>query len=66
MKHSIEYYESLPLREKTSWVQALHRQKVKRVAGWTDWDLTNQAHGRWSKMKAKNAKAKHRKKFNRR
>lgn len=65
MIYDISKYENLPFRGKISVTSALMALKPKGNHSYTDWDCSNQAHGHWHKKKAKNAKAKHRKKFNR-
>lgn len=65
MVKDISFYDSLPSLGKVSVVGALMAQKVKRVGHATDWDCSRQAKRYWSKKKAKNAKAKHRKKYKR-
>lgn len=65
MVHDLSKFETLPKRGKISWTASLMALKPKGNHAWTDWDCSDNAHGRWSKMKAKNSKAKHRKKFNR-
>jgi|APDee1175537692_1029409.scaffolds.fasta_scaffold16586_1 hypothetical protein len=65
MIHDLSEYDNLPSLGKVSVMGALMAQKAKRVGRVTDWDCSRQAKGYWSKKKAKNAKAKHRKKFKR-
>lgn len=66
MKHNIDKLNNLPSRGKVSVMAALMARKTKSIS-WatTDWDCSRQAKQHWSKKKAKNAKAKHRKKFKR-
>lgn len=65
MRFDLDELESYPLRGKVSWVDALRREKTKGCGGYMDYDLTNQDRNRFMNIRSKNAKAKHRKKFNR-
>ena len=65
MPYDLSKLESLPSRGKISIVHALIAEKPRGNIAWTDWDLANQMKNKRSNTKAKNAKAKHRKKFSR-
>lgn len=64
MTIDLEKLEKLPLRGKVSVTAAL-MDSENPGQGYVDHDLARQHHKIWAKKKAKNAKAKHRKKFNR-
>jgi len=51
---------------KTSVTGALWRDKKKSWWGFVDYDCCRKNRKRWAKQKAKNSKAKHKKKFKRR
>lgn len=66
----MEYEEHIDTRwavwSKTSISAALLREKTRSWGGFLDEECSNQGRNVWRNARAKNAKAKHRKKFNRR
>lgn len=64
MPYDLDELEQLPLLGKVSPTYYLMSLKTRHL-GWVDLDLTTKWSGQCSKVKAKNAKAKHRKKFRR-
>ena len=58
-------FDSMPKIGKINVLWALMSHKVRENHAWTDWDMSNQASNHRRNARSKNAKAKHRKKYNR-
>jgi hypothetical protein len=59
------FFEDLPFHGRISPTGWLMTRSPKGNWSFADVEITNHYSGRWSKTKAKNAKAKHRKRYNR-